>query len=68
MAALWKLPVIFVCENNQYGMGTSTNRGSASTDYYSRGHYIPGLKVRVASTLRRGTSSSGVSVTCPHGP
>lgn len=36
MAALWKLPVIFICENNRYGMGTALERASAIYDIYER--------------------------------
>ncbi|CAM5180602.1 Pyruvate dehydrogenase E1 component subunit alpha OS=Bosea thiooxidans OX=53254 GN=pdhA PE=4 SV=1 [Bosea thiooxidans] len=47
MAQLWKLPVVFVIENNRYAMGTAVNRASAQTDFSRRGASfgIPGEQV-----------------------
>jgi pyruvate dehydrogenase E1 component alpha subunit len=47
MAELWKLPVIYVIENNQYAMGTSVERSSAETHLFKRGSSfnIPGEQV-----------------------
>ena len=47
MAALWKLPVVFIIENNQYAMGTSVQRSSAETHLHKRGAAfgIPGEEV-----------------------
>jgi pyruvate dehydrogenase E1 component alpha subunit len=47
LAALWKLPVLFLVENNHYGMGTSVERHSAQTDLSQKaeGYGIPGAQV-----------------------
>jgi pyruvate dehydrogenase E1 component alpha subunit len=47
MAELWKLPVVYIIENNRYAMGTSVDRSSAQTDFSRRGlsFNIPGEQV-----------------------
>jgi len=47
MAALWSLPVIYVIENNKYGMGTAVTRAAAGTSLADRGkaYGIPGMEV-----------------------
>jgi pyruvate dehydrogenase E1 component alpha subunit len=47
MAQLWKLPVVYLIENNQYAMGTSVERSSSETQLYKRGvsFQIPGEEV-----------------------
>jgi pyruvate dehydrogenase E1 component alpha subunit len=47
LAALWKLPVFFLVENNLYGMGTSVERHSAQTDLSKKaeGYGIPGERI-----------------------
>ncbi|MEA2280472.1 MAG: pyruvate dehydrogenase component alpha subunit [Solirubrobacteraceae bacterium] len=46
LAALWKLPVVFMVTNNQFGMGTSIERHSAQTDLHRRGEGfgVPGMR------------------------
>ncbi len=47
MAELWKLPVVYIIENNQYAMGTSVDRSSAQPQFFKRGasFNIPGEEV-----------------------
>ena len=47
IAALWKLPVVYVIENNEYAMGTSVSRSSYITELYKKGESfgIPGYQI-----------------------
>jgi pyruvate dehydrogenase E1 component alpha subunit len=56
MAAIWKLPVVFVCENNKYGMSVSTERSMAVTHVADRaggynmpGHVVDGNRIEEVS-------------------
>jgi pyruvate dehydrogenase E1 component alpha subunit len=63
MAALWKLPIIFVIENNGYAMGTKVDRSSAETDFHLRGasFRIPGMQVNGMDVLEvRGAIASAL--------
>ncbi|MEO1045074.1 MAG: pyruvate dehydrogenase (acetyl-transferring) E1 component subunit alpha [Pseudomonadota bacterium] len=63
MAELWKLPVIFAIENNQYAMGTSVNRSSAEDQLYRRGESfrIPGLQINGMDVLEvRGAAETAL--------
>jgi pyruvate dehydrogenase E1 component alpha subunit len=53
MAALWKLPVVYVIENNKYGMGTSIERASSNVELSERGnaHDIEGVSVNGMDVL-----------------
>jgi pyruvate dehydrogenase E1 component alpha subunit len=64
MAALWRLPIIFVVENNRYAMGTSVDRSSAETHFWRRGEAfrIPGLEANGMDVLEmRGTAEAAVA-------
>ena len=72
MAALWKLPIIFVIENNQYAMGTAVGRSSAETHFHRRGaaFTIPGMNVNGMDVLEvRAAANLAVEhVRGGHGP
>jgi pyruvate dehydrogenase E1 component alpha subunit len=61
MAKLWKLPVVFIIENNKYAMGTSVERSAATTDFSHRGasfaipgEQVDGMDVRAVRDTGRG--------------
>jgi len=69
MAELWMLPVIFVIENNQYAMGTSTKRSTASPSLYGRGeaYGIPGEQVDGMDVLAMKQASEKATAHCRAG-
>jgi pyruvate dehydrogenase E1 component alpha subunit len=72
MASLWKLPIIFVIEDNQYAMGTASGRSSAETHFHRRGtaFRIPGMDVNGMDVLevRRATEIALEHVRGGNGP
>jgi pyruvate dehydrogenase E1 component alpha subunit len=74
MAKLWHLPVVYVIENNQYGMGTSVERASATTDLCKRGlsfdipgEHVDGMDVRAVKAagekaLQHARSGNGPTI------
>ena len=72
MAALWKLPVLFIIENNRYGMGTSVPRAAAGEGLYKRGEPfgIPGRQVDGMDyfAVRDAVADAAQSIRAGNGP
>jgi len=72
MAALWKLPVLFVCENNHYQIGTEIHRHSAVAEVYKRacGYRIPARRINGMDVLavHRATEEALVQIRAGNGP
>ncbi len=69
MAALWKLPVIFVIENNQYAMGTAQRRSTSTPELHTRGlaFGIPGETVDGMDVLAVKAASEKATAHCRAG-
>jgi pyruvate dehydrogenase E1 component alpha subunit len=69
MASLWKLPVVYVIENNKYGMGTSIERHSAVTELHKRGASfdIPGKKINGMDVVEVHTAAAEANAWCRAG-
>ena len=50
LAALWNLPVLYIIENNKYGMGTAVDRAAAGSDLYKRGEAF-GIKGEIVDGM-----------------
>ena len=69
MASLWKLPVVFIIENNQYAMGTSIDRASSTPKLFSRGEAfnIPGSLVDGMDVLKVSKATELAASNCRNG-
>ena len=67
MSALWDLPMVFVIENNHYGMGTATNRSSCNDNYYTMGNVIPGIRINGMNVLAVKQGFAAVKEHCSSG-
>ena len=69
MASLWKLPVVFIIENNQYAMGTSIDRASSTQKLFSRGQAfnIPGKLVDGMDVLKVSKATEAAAENCRNG-
>jgi len=72
MAALWRLPILFVCENNHYQIGTEVHRHSAVAEVYKRacGYHIPARRVNGMDVLEvhRATGDALAQIRAGTGP
>jgi pyruvate dehydrogenase E1 component alpha subunit len=72
MAELWRLPAVYIIENNQYAMGTSIERSSSETHLYRRGasFNIPGKEVDGMDVLavRHGAAEAAAHARAGNGP
>ena len=69
MASLWKLPVVFIIENNQYAMGTSIDRASSTPKLFTRGEAfnIPGMLVDGMDVLEVSKATEFAASNCRNG-